>query len=178
MSIKWFFFNRINQVVTAPKCIKVEDSDDDKVPLSSKFPMKSTAGTSGNKTNNISEKKPLASKIQQNGSISKDKQQKALLVPTKRPMDKAISSDLSSAKKPKLSDAPTITKVKQVTVKADQNEEDPDDVPIAQRKKNLSSSGNKLLSAKQKATKVVSSSFKKTIKKNKKQMKNTKKFKK
>ena len=45
------FFNRINQVVTAPKCIKVEDSDDDKVPVSSKFPMKSTAGTSGNKTN-------------------------------------------------------------------------------------------------------------------------------
>ncbi|XP_002529020.2 DNA topoisomerase 1 alpha [Ricinus communis] len=164
--------NNVSKVVTAPKRVKDEDSDDDKVPLCSRFPMKSTAGTSGNKLNNISEKKPLPSKVQQNGSTSKDKQQKAPLIPTKRPLDKANSSEQSSIKKPKLSAGSTITKVKQATVKAE--EDDPDDIPIAQRKKSLGSSESKLSSAKQKAIKVVSSSFKKPIKKNKKQMKNTK----
>ncbi|XP_050219344.1 DNA topoisomerase 1 alpha-like [Mercurialis annua] len=165
--------NNGNKVVTAPSPVKDEESDDedDKVPLSSRFPMKSSAGTSGIKSNNISEKKPLASKFQQNGSTSKDKQQKEPLGSTKRPADKANLPDNSSAKRPKLSDASTIAKVKQVTVKAD-SKEDEDDIPIAQRKKNLGISENKLSSAKKKTAVFASSS--KKMNKNKKQMKNTK----
>lgn len=114
----------------------------------------------------------MASNIQENGSTAKDKQQKIVQLPTKRPIDKANLSDQSSAKKPKLSSASTTAKIKQVTVKAEQKAIDDDNVPLNQRK-NLGSE-NKSSSVKQKALKVASSSFKKTNKKNKKQMKNAK----
>lgn len=164
--------NDANKGVNAPTRVKDEDSDDDKAPLSSRFAVKSNAGTSGCKPNDSSEKKPLLSKIQLNGSTTKDKQQKSSMVPTKRPVDK-VSSDQSSAKKPKLSDASTVTKVKQVTVKAEQKADDDDDIPISLRIKKAGSSDNKSSSSKQRVTKVVSSSFKKTNNKNKKQMKSS-----
>ncbi|OAY28419.1 DNA topoisomerase 1 alpha isoform X1 [Manihot esculenta] len=157
---------------SGPNVLKDEDSDDDQVPLSQKFTLKANAGASGSKPNNFSEKKSLASNIQENGSTAKDKQQKIVQLPTKRPIDKANLSDQSSAKKPKLSSASTMAKIKQVTVKAEQKAIDDDNVPLNQRK-NLGSE-NKSSSVKQKALKVASSSFKKTNKKNKKQMKNAK----
>ncbi|KAF2288390.1 hypothetical protein GH714_007214 [Hevea brasiliensis] len=159
----------------APNFVKDEDSDDDNTPLSKKYITKANEGTSGSKPNNFSLKKPLALKIQENGSTVKDKQQKTSQMPTKRPIDKANSSDQSSSKRPKLSDVSTTTKVKQVTVKAEQKVDDDkcDNVVLSQKKK-IGSSDNKLSSSKQKATKVASSSSEKKNKKNKKQIKNAK----
>ncbi|KAG4150142.1 hypothetical protein ERO13_D05G377000v2 [Gossypium hirsutum] len=148
-----------------------EDPDDD-APLSARFSMKSNTGTSSSKPYGSHEKKPLPSKIQQNGSIMKDKQQKCSVLSDKRPLDKGNSSDQSYAKKPKISDTPTTMKTKQVTVKAEKDDED-DHIPISQRIKKSVSSVSKTSSVKQKATKVVSSSFKK-INKSKKDMKKSK----
>ncbi|CAK7324565.1 unnamed protein product [Dovyalis caffra] len=165
--------NNANKGVTAPARVKDECSDDDEVPLSSRFATKSNAGTSSSKTISSTEKKSLASKLQLNGSTTKDKQQKSSVVPTKRPMDNKVSSNQSSAKKPKLSDASTTTKVKQVTVKVEQKADDDDHLTISQRMKKTGSSANKSLFAKKKVTNAVSSALKKTTK-NKKQMKNSK----
>ncbi|GMJ15977.1 MGOUN 1, TOPOISOMERASE 1, DNA topoisomerase I alpha, FASCIATA5 [Hibiscus trionum] len=148
------------------------EDPDDEAPLSARFKMKSNTGISSNKPYESHEKKPLASKIQQNGSIMKDKQQKSSLS-DKRPLDKGNSSDQSYAKKPKISDTPTTLKSKQVTLKAEKAEEDDDHIPISQRIKTLVSSASKTSSMKQKTTKVVSS-FKKINKKSKKEMKKSK----
>ncbi|KAJ6894003.1 DNA topoisomerase 1 beta-like [Populus alba x Populus x berolinensis] len=163
--------NNANKGVTVPACVKDEHSDDDEVPLSSRFAPKSNAGSSSYKTISSSEKTLLVSKIQLNGSTAKDKQQKSSAVPTKRPMDSKVPSNQSFAKKPKLSDAST---TKQVTVKAELKADDDDHLTISQRMKKAGSSSNKSLSVKQKVTKVVSLSFKKTTKDNKKQMKDSK----
>ncbi|KAJ8754999.1 hypothetical protein K2173_015511 [Erythroxylum novogranatense] len=153
--------------------VRDEDSDDE-VPLSSRFPTKSNVGTSSSKTNDSIDRKPLGLKIQQNGSIMKNKQQKPSVVPTKRPMDKANSSDQSSVKRTKFSDASTVTKGKQATVKVEDKADDDDDhVPISQRMKKSGSLDRKSSSV-TKVTKIVSSSSKKINKKNKKQMKNSK----
>ncbi|KAG6790216.1 hypothetical protein POTOM_006364 [Populus tomentosa] len=166
--------NNVNKGVTAPAHVKDEPSDDDEVPLSSRFAMKSNAGTSSSKSIRSSEIRPLPSKSQLNGSTKNDKQQKSSVVPTKRPMDNKVPSNHSSAKKPKLLDACTTTKVKQVTVKFEQKADDDDHLTISQRMKKADSSANKSSFAKKKVTKVVSSSLKKTTQKNKKQMKNSK----
>ncbi|XP_065862483.1 DNA topoisomerase 1 beta-like [Euphorbia lathyris] len=164
--------NNANKGGSSTSHVKDEDSDDDKAPLSSKLSIKLNVGTSSNKPNNSNERKPLASKLQQNGFTSKDKQQKTPLVPPKRPMDKNNSSDQAS-KKPKLSDVSTSGQFKQVTIKAEQKAVDEDNIPLAQRKQK-SASDNKVSSAKQKSKVPVSSSSKKINKNNKKQMKNTK----
>ncbi|KAL5804017.1 hypothetical protein ACOSQ3_030817 [Xanthoceras sorbifolium] len=144
-----------------------EDSDDE-IPLSSRFP-KSYGGTSGGKPFDSNEKKPLAN----GGLIIKDKQQKSSAVPVKRPLDKASSSALSSAKKPKVSGASDV-KVKQVTVKPEQKAGDDDHIPIAQRIKKSAASDNKSSITKTtKVTKTVSTSSKKINKKSKKVMKNS-----
>ncbi|GKV38720.1 hypothetical protein SLEP1_g46602 [Rubroshorea leprosula] len=147
---------------------------DDSAPLSSRFNMKSGTWTSSNRLNDTDEKKPLISKIQQNGSMMKDKQLKLSMVSGKRPLEKGNSSDPSSVKKPKLSDASTTVKAKQVTVKAEEKADDDDHIPIAQRMKKSTSLDAKSSSMKQKATKVTSASFKNTNKKFKKDMKNSK----
>ncbi|XP_007020665.2 PREDICTED: DNA topoisomerase 1 [Theobroma cacao] len=153
--------------------VSAEDPDDES-PLSARFNVKSNTGTSSSRLHDCDEKKPLASKIQQNGSIMKGKQQNSSTLSGKRPLDKGNSSDHSSAKKPKTSDAPTTMKTKQVTVKAEKADEDDDHMPIAQRMKKSTASNSKLSSMKQKTTKVVSSSFKKINKKSKKEMKSSK----
>ncbi|KAJ6314534.1 hypothetical protein OIU78_018085 [Salix suchowensis] len=160
--------------VTASACVKDEPSDDDEVPLSSRFAMKSNAGTSSSKTVRSSEIRPLPSKSQLNGSTKNDKQQKSSVVLTKRPMDSKVPSNHSSAKKPKLLVACTTTKVKQVTVKDEQKADDDDHLTISQRMKKANSSATKSSFVKKKVTKVISSSFKKTTQKNKTQMKNSK----
>ncbi|WCJ32216.1 DNA topoisomerase 1 [Euphorbia peplus] len=161
--------NNANKGASVTTDVKHEDSDDDNATLSSKLSIK---GASSSKPNNSNERKPFTSKVQQNGFTSKDKQQKTSLVPTKRPMDKSNSSDQAS-KKPKLSDASTEAKMKQVTNKAEQKAVDEDNIPLSQRKQK-SVSDNKSSSAKQKSKVAVSSSSKKINKNNKKQMKNTK----
>ncbi|OMP04341.1 DNA topoisomerase I [Corchorus olitorius] len=150
--------------------VSAEDSDDD-APVSTRLKRMTNPGTSNNKPYESDEKKPFASKIQQNGSMSKDKMQKSSLLSGKRPLDKGNSSDQSSAKKPKVSGTPTTMKTKQVTVKAEKADEDDDHIPIAQRMKKSTLSNSKPSS---KPTKVVSSSLKKINKKSKKEMKSSK----
>ncbi|OMO83625.1 DNA topoisomerase I [Corchorus capsularis] len=151
--------------------VSAEDSDDE-VPVAMRLKNKmSNPGTSNNKPYESDEKKPIASKIQQNGSMSKDKMQKSSLLSGKRPLDKGNSSDQSLAKKPKVCGTPTTVKTKQVTVKAEKADEDDDHIPIAQRMKKSTLSNSKPSS---KPTKVVSSSLKKINKKSKKEMKSSK----
>ncbi|GMI79419.1 MGOUN 1, TOPOISOMERASE 1, DNA topoisomerase I alpha, FASCIATA5 [Hibiscus trionum] len=84
--------------------------------------MKSSTGTSSPKLYGSVEKKPLASKTEQNGSTMKEKQEKSSMLSGKRPLDKGNSSDQSSAKKPKISDTPTAMKSTQVAVKVEKQE--------------------------------------------------------
>ncbi|XVE50751.1 hypothetical protein DITRI_Ditri01bG0188400 [Diplodiscus trichospermus] len=149
------------------------EDPDDEAPLSARFNMQSKTVTSSSTPYDSDEKKPLASKILQNGSIMKDKHQKSSMLSGKRPFDKGNSSDPSSAKKPKISDTPTAMKSKHVTVKAEKADEDDDHIPIAQRMKKSAASESKTPSMKQKVTKVASSS-KKINKKSKKMLKNSK----
>ncbi|CAN1790380.1 DNA topoisomerase 1 beta [Linum perenne] len=120
------------------------------------------------KPNHFSEKKPLSSRSQQNGSTSSEKKE-----PNKRPMEKSNTMDQSSAKKPKLSAPSTTTKVEPPASKADESMSDDDDVPVSQRIKKSAIAERKQASA-SKATKVVSSSFKKANIKNKEQVKTSK----
>ncbi|XP_059453179.1 DNA topoisomerase 1 alpha-like [Corylus avellana] len=150
-----------------------EDSDDE-VPLSSRFPLKANVGTSSSKPYDSDDKKPLASRIQQNGSTSRDKQQKSSMVTSKRPLDKANSSEQSSVKKMKLSDGSAPVKIKQVSVKAEPKAADDDHIPISQRMKKSFASDNKSSATKQKPVKTVSTTFKKTANKSKKAVKNSK----
>ncbi|GLT50932.1 hypothetical protein SLA2020_243870 [Shorea laevis] len=166
--------------VTAPRLVpKTENKGsnedlDDSAPLSSRFNMKSSTGTSSNKPKDTDEKKPVVFKIQQNGFTMKDRQQKSSVVSGKRALDKGNSADQSSVKKLKFSDPSTTLKAKQVTVKAEEKADDDDRIPIAQRMKKSTSSNSKSSSMKQNATKLTSASFKKTNKKPKKEMKNSK----
>ncbi|CAN1189315.1 DNA topoisomerase 1 alpha [Linum perenne] len=143
----------------APSRVKREDSDDDDMPLVSRI---------STKPNHFSEKKPLSSRSQQNGSTSSEKKE-----PNKRPMEKSNTMDQSSAKKPKLSAPSTTTKVEPPASKADESMSDDDDVPVSQRIKKSAIAERKQASA-SKATKVVSSSFKKANIKNKEQVKTSK----
>ncbi|XP_044500917.1 DNA topoisomerase 1 alpha-like [Mangifera indica] len=176
--------NNANRGPSAPKAdtspisrINVKsafDDSDDEAPLSSRFP-KSCGGTSGGKHSDPDEKKPLTSKLQQNGSTTLDKRQKSSFGSIKRPLDKVSSTGTSSAKKPKVSNTYTEMKVKQVSVKAEQKADDDDHIPIAQRMKKSISSDIKANSTKiTKVTKVDSSSSKKINKKSKKIIKNSK----
>ena len=139
-----------------------EDSDDE--PLSSRFQMKSNAGTSGSKYNDCDDEKPLSLINKQNGSIHTS---------AKRPLEKQ-KSDISSIKKPKISDSSPMAKNKQVLVKAESKEDDDDHVPISQRIKKSPALNSKSPTTKPKITKPVPSSFKKTTKKFKKPEKNSK----
>ncbi|KAG6637695.1 hypothetical protein CIPAW_11G196000 [Carya illinoinensis] len=156
--------------ITVKTC---SEESDDEVPLSSRFPLKSNVGTSSSKPYNSGDKKPLGSTIQQNGSTLRDKQQKSSMLTGKRPLDKANSSEQSSVKKMKLSDAHTPMKTKQASVKAEQKNDDDDHIPISQRIKSTPSL-NKSSSTKQKPLKVGSASFKKTTKMSKNAAKNSK----
>lgn len=159
------------------KVKKPPADSDDEINLASRFQIKSASGVSGGKQHGFDEKKPLASKVHQNGSTSRDKLQKPATVSSKRPLANADShpSSQSSTKKPKLSDLSTPLSTKQVSLKAKQEaDDDDDDIPISQRIKKSSTSVNKSSSSKQTVTKVASSSIKKTFKKSKKQVKKSK----
>ncbi|KAI8010223.1 DNA topoisomerase 1 alpha [Camellia lanceoleosa] len=156
--------------------VKCEDSDDE-IPLSSKFQLKPNAGPSTSKSHDFDENKPKSPKLQQNGSTMKDNRiKKSSTVLNKRPVGEVKSSSQSPIKRPKLNDGSSPIVGKQVSVKAEKkvNEEDEDNVPISQRMKKSITPVNKSSSAKQKVTKVVSSSFKKTSKKSKKAVKKSK----
>ncbi|CAL1354075.1 unnamed protein product [Linum trigynum] len=160
--------NNVKKEVGGPSHVKKEDSDDDDDDL----PLASRMST---KPNHLSEKKPLASKLQQNGSSTSNmNKMRTPVVPNKRPMEKSNSSDQSSAKKQKLSVPSSTTKAKPAAVKAEEKADDDDDIPISQRIKKATVSARKPSSANTKATKVVSSSFKKANMKNTKQMKKSK----
>ncbi|XP_028082689.1 DNA topoisomerase 1-like isoform X1 [Camellia sinensis] len=156
--------------------VKCEDSDDE-IPLSSKFQLKPNAGPSTSKSHDFDENKPKAPKLQQNGSTMKDNRiKKSSTVLNKRPVGEVKSSSQSPIKRPKLNDGSSPIVGKQVFVKAEKkvNDEDEDNVPISQRMKKSITPVNKSSSAKQKVTKVVSSSFKKMSKKSKKVVKKSK----
>lgn len=168
----------LGPTVPKNKVKKSSGDSDDEIPLSSKFQMKSASGVSGGKQHGFDEKKPLVSKVHQNGSTSRDKLQKpAAVVSSKRPLPNADSpsSPQFSTKKPKLSDSSTPLSSKPVSLKAKQEvDDDDDDIPISQRMKKMSGSVNKSSSSKQTVSKVVSSSIKKTFKKSKKPVKKSK----
>ncbi|XP_059638296.1 DNA topoisomerase 1-like isoform X2 [Cornus florida] len=158
-----------------PGVNKYSDDSDDEVLLSSKFQLKSNAGASTSNFYDSDEDKPLASKLQQNGSITRDNQpRKPSTVVNKRPLSEIKSSSQSSVKKTKLSYVSTSISSKQASVKVELKAEvDDDDIPISQRIKKAAASGNKSSSARQKETKVATS-IKKKIKKPNKVMKNSK----
>lgn len=141
------------------------DSDDEK-PLLSRLPAKSSAGTSSRKYDDSAEGKHLA---HQNGCIKRENEiKKVPFNSAKRPSD--ASSGQSSIKKVKLSDASTSGKVKQIK---EEQKDDDDHIPIAQRM-NKASSGSKLMAVKKTLAKVDSSKLKKVDKKSKKIMKKSK----
>lgn len=163
-------------MVPKNKVKKSSGDSDDEIPLSSKFQMKSASGVSGGKQHSFDEMKPLVSKVHQNGSTSRDKLQKPVVV-NKRPLPNADShsSPQFSTKKPKLSDESTPLSSKLASLKAKQEADDDDDhIPISQRMKKTSAPVNKSSSSKQPVSKVVSSSIKKTFKKSKKPVKKSK----
>lgn len=139
---------------------KKVDSDDE-IPLASRFQMKPNAGASTSKFSDSEEVKP---KIRQNGLPS-------ATVLSKRPPGEGKSAAQASVKKPRLSDVSTPVSSKQLSVKTEKKTEDDDDddvVPISQRMKKAAVPSASRVSSIKKATKVVSSSMKKTKKKFKK----------
>ncbi|XP_043688381.1 DNA topoisomerase 1 alpha-like isoform X1 [Telopea speciosissima] len=166
-----------SQLVKAKVSIKKSDEDlEDDIPLSSKFQLKPSGGTSSKYSYDSDEdNKPLSSKLQQNGSSKRDNEPlKCFKGLNKRPLSEASSSGQSSIKKLKTSASPVPAKIGQVTVKAEARTDDDDDnVPIAQRMKKAAPLNNKSISIK-KSTKVVSASMKKMTKKSKKFAKNSK----
>ncbi|KAL4351945.1 hypothetical protein GQ457_06G022030 [Hibiscus cannabinus] len=132
-----------------------------------------TPTTMKSKQENSDEKKPMASKNEQNGFTMKDKQENSSILSGRRLLDKCNSSNQSSAKRPKISDTPTTMKSKQLAVKSEKDDEEDDHIPISQRMK-MSTPVSKTSSMKQKATKGVPSSLKKINKKSKKEFKNSK----
>uniref|UniRef100_A0A5B7AKK9 DNA topoisomerase I n=1 Tax=Davidia involucrata TaxID=16924 RepID=A0A5B7AKK9_DAVIN len=159
-----------------PKANRYSDDSDDEIPLSSKFQLKSNTGASTRMSYESDDNKTLASNFQQNGSITRDN--KSSIKVNKRALVEVKSSVQSSVKKQKLSDAFTPVNNKQASVKAelkaDDDDDDDDHVPISQRMKKSATSSNKSSPAKQKVTKVVSSSIKKASKKFKKVVKKSK----
>ncbi|KAJ4969452.1 hypothetical protein NE237_016153 [Protea cynaroides] len=155
--------------------IKKSDEDlEDDIPLSLKFRFKASAGPSNKNSYDSDEDKPLACKLQQNGSSKwKNEQLKSPKGLNKRPLSESSTSVQSSIKKPKPSVTPVPPIVKQVTVKAEAKTDDDDNVPIAHRMKKTAHSDNKSISTK-KATKAVSAPFKKTVKNSKKLAKKSK----
>ncbi|KAK8589142.1 hypothetical protein V6N13_088011 [Hibiscus sabdariffa] len=133
-----------------------------------------TPTTMKSKQENSDEKKPMASKTEQNGSTMKDKQENSSILSGKRLLDKGNLSGQSSAKRPKISDTPTTMKFKQLAVKSEKDDEDDDHIPISPQRKKKSTPVSKTSPMKQKATKGVSSSLKKINKKSKKEFKNSK----
>lgn len=165
--------------VQKPRVVKHEDVDDES-PLSARFPVKSNNAASTSKAFDSDVKKPLASKVQQNGSANIQLKTSSSVL--KRPIGEVKSLGQSSVKKPKLSDTSTPINSKQVSAKAEPKTGDSDDgddsdhVPISQRMKKPAASDGKSSSAKQKVTKVtkvISPPFKKTSKSSKKVMKNS-----
>ncbi|KAE9456471.1 hypothetical protein C3L33_11550, partial [Rhododendron williamsianum] len=167
-----------NSSVVSPSFQKVKHEDsDDEMPLSSRFLMKSVARPSTSKSSGYDDNKPMAPKIQQNGSTVKDNQlKKSSPALNKRPLGDIKSSSQSSIKRPKLSEGYSPNVSKNVSMKVESKADDEDDnIPISQRLKKPAASGNKSSSTKQKVSKVVSSSsFKKTSKKAKKGVKDSK----
>ncbi|KAJ7949909.1 DNA topoisomerase 1-like [Quillaja saponaria] len=154
---------------------KDSEVSDDEVLLSSKLSFNCSAGTSGSKYDDSDDKKPLASKIQKDGSSKSGKQERPSTLPLKRPLEKVNSSNQSSVKKTKTTDSSILMKTEQVALKAEPKLEDDDDnVPISQRLKKSAASENKSVPVKKKITKatptrkVGSGSFKKQIIKSKK----------
>ncbi|KAG8367360.1 hypothetical protein BUALT_Bualt16G0064000 [Buddleja alternifolia] len=157
-----------SKISPKPSIPKPEESDDEK-PLSSKFQGKSNAGVSTIRSY-CDEKKSLSAKYGQNGLASTERKPSTIL---KRPADVA-SAGQSNLKRPKLSDASTPNKNKEASVKAERKTEDDEDhVPISQRMKKPTSSDKKSSFVKN-VTKPMSSIVKKTNKKSKKVLKNTK----
>ncbi|XP_011627735.1 DNA topoisomerase 1 alpha isoform X1 [Amborella trichopoda] len=176
MPVKTIVKSPVNVVKRSP-----DDSDDEK-PLSQKFPRKSSngavAGTSIKPTYDDSdEEKPLASNFQRNGSSKKNLNGELPLKVNQILKKRPAEESKVLAKKPKPSaDPSSSSRVKvEVTVKAEKSErgDDEDDLSISQRMKKFSSVSGQA-SAKKIKTKVVSSSFKKTGKNSKKEMKKIK----
>ncbi|CAI0437369.1 unnamed protein product [Linum tenue] len=90
--------NNAKKEVGGPSHVKKEDSDDDDdLPLASRMSAK---------PNHSSEKKPLASKLQQNGSSTSNvNKMKTPVVPNKRPMEKTTKVVSSSFKKANMKNA-------------------------------------------------------------------------
>ncbi|XP_020531189.1 DNA topoisomerase 1 alpha isoform X1 [Amborella trichopoda] len=178
MVLKMSVKSPVNVVKRSP-----DDSDDEK-PLSQKFPQKSSSGAVAGTSikpayDDSDEEKPLVSKFQQNGSSKKNLNGELSLKANHILKKRLAGEPQMLAKKPKPSTDPSpSSKVKiEVDVKAETSEkgDDEDDLPISQRmKKSASVSGQasaKKISVK---TKVVSSSFKKTGKNTKKEIKKLK----
>ncbi|CAI9279853.1 unnamed protein product [Lactuca saligna] len=149
----------------------------DEKPLSSKFTSKPSIGPFIRKHDDSDDDKPLSSRVNQNGSASRDNQiKKPNLGLNKRPPNEERSSSQPLVKKPKLSDSysPTpIIRKPEVKPEAESSDDDENDhVPISQRIKNQSPSSSKSASVK-KVMKVTSSSSK-TFKKSKKVEKKSK----
>ncbi|RHN71155.1 putative DNA topoisomerase [Medicago truncatula] len=126
-----------------------EDSDDDDIPLSARFPKNTNLG-----------------KYSCNFDDS-NKQEMTSMLSVKRPLDK-IDSLHSSGKKSKLSDPASSINAKQTTMKdakAEEEEED-DDIPISRRRNKLvnKSSSLKKLTNVTKVNKGAAPSFKKKSK--------------
>uniref|UniRef100_A0A1J3H778 DNA topoisomerase I n=1 Tax=Noccaea caerulescens TaxID=107243 RepID=A0A1J3H778_NOCCA len=156
----------------------IKDESDDEAPISSMFQKKLGSGNSGSKQVSTDGKKPLVKKLHQNGSAVKNEVPNCK-VSGKRPLEKDISTDESSLKKPKVSASPTLAKMKQDSAKTESsddkgrvlvspkpmkakqlsNREDAsdDDVPLSKRVRS-ESSNSKISSAKPKAVKQNSSS--------------------
>ncbi|CAI0379324.1 unnamed protein product [Linum tenue] len=98
--------NNVKKEVGGPSHVKKEDSDDDDDDL----PLASRMST---KPNHLSEKKPLASKLQQNGSsTSNTNKMKTSVVPNKRPNTKATKVVSSSFKKANMKNTKQMKKSK------------------------------------------------------------------
>ncbi|XP_020214353.1 DNA topoisomerase 1 alpha [Cajanus cajan] len=134
-----------------------EDSDDDDVPLAKKILRNSILGTTSSNHDDSDQKKPIMKiqKDRQNGSGTSNKQDKPSSLPAKRPLDNSNSLH-PSVKKPKVSDPAASIKKKPIPVKHElkAEEDDDDDIPISQRLKKSSMSGDKSSSTKKVLSKV------------------------
>nr|BAK32961.1 topoisomerase I [Ophiorrhiza ridleyana] len=184
--------------IRRPVIEESEDSEDEK-PLSRRFPSKSSLGESTSKSYDSDEKKPLAAKVQQNGSASPEgPMNKSASLSNKRAPGEVKSLNQSSLKKPKLSSPITSISNKQAAVKPEPKAEDDDDniplsqrgkksqtaaskpkdedddhAPISQRIKKSPVSVSKSSAPVKKASTVVSTSLKKVNKKSKKVIRKT-----
>ncbi|KAL2329285.1 hypothetical protein Fmac_022712 [Flemingia macrophylla] len=135
-----------------------EDSDDD-VPLAKKMNRSSLLGTTSCNHDNSDQKKPILKiqKERQNGPGMNNKQDRPSPLPAKRPLDSSNSLH-PSVKKPKVSDAAASVNKKPVPVKhevkVEDGDDDDDNIPISQRLKKPSVSGDKSSSTKKVLSKV------------------------